>query len=154
MNGEWRDREKVMRDLKKGDSPVLAGMQICHNFIRPHMGLGGKTLAEAAGIKVEGENKWLTLIQNASRKAPQPKSEGRSPAQSELRSMLCKVTVQREEKPETEYAFYWKNEMEDRPLVAVELAWRKVDSLVAAEEEVKKVPKSGFVVVRVEEVLD
>jgi transposase-like protein len=68
MNGEWRDREKVMRSLKKADSPVLAGMQIYHNFIRPHMGLGGKTPAEAAGIKVEGENKWLTLIQNASAK--------------------------------------------------------------------------------------
>ena len=68
QNGEWRDREKVMRGLKKEDSPVLAGMQIYHNFIRPHMGLGGKTPAEAAGIKVEGENKWLTLIQNASAK--------------------------------------------------------------------------------------
>lgn len=27
-----------------------------------------KTPAELAGIKVEGENKWITLIQNASRK--------------------------------------------------------------------------------------
>ena len=32
------------------------------------MGLGGKNPAEVAGIKVEGENKWLTLIQNASAK--------------------------------------------------------------------------------------
>jgi hypothetical protein len=56
-----------MRSLKREDSPVLEGMQIYHNFIRPHMGLGGKTPAEAAGIKVEGENKWLTLIQNAKR---------------------------------------------------------------------------------------
>jgi hypothetical protein len=31
------------------------------------MGLEGKTPAEVAGIKVEGENKWLTLIQNASK---------------------------------------------------------------------------------------
>lgn len=73
QNGEWRDREKVMRSLKKEDSPVLAGMQIFHNFVRPHMGLGGKTPAEAAGIKVEGENKWLTLIQNAS-KNKEPRS--------------------------------------------------------------------------------
>ena len=29
------------------------------------MALKGKTPAEAAGITVEGENKWLTLIQNA-----------------------------------------------------------------------------------------
>ncbi|MDG6986038.1 MAG: DDE-type integrase/transposase/recombinase [Nitrososphaerota archaeon] len=67
QNGEWRDREKVVMGLKKPDSPVLAGMQIYHNFIRPHMGLKGKTPAEAAGIKVEGENKWLTLIQNAAK---------------------------------------------------------------------------------------
>jgi hypothetical protein len=65
QNGEWRDREKVMGSLKREDSPVLTGMQIHHNFIRPHMGLNGRTPAEAAGIKVEGQNKWLTLIQNA-----------------------------------------------------------------------------------------
>lgn len=36
------------------------------------MGFGGKTPAEAAGIRVEGENKWLTLIKNASKnKEPQ-----------------------------------------------------------------------------------
>jgi len=31
------------------------------------MGLDSKTPAEACGIKIEGDNKWLTLIQNASR---------------------------------------------------------------------------------------
>jgi hypothetical protein len=55
-----------MRSLKREDSPVLAGMQIHHNFIRPHMGLRGKTPAEAAGIKIEGGNPWVTVIQNAS----------------------------------------------------------------------------------------
>ncbi len=67
MNGEIRDRERVMRTLEKGDSPILSGMQIFHNYVRPHMALKGKTPSEAAGIKVEGENKWLTLIQNASK---------------------------------------------------------------------------------------
>lgn len=38
---------------------------IYHNFMRPHEGLNGDTPAERVGIKVEGENKWLTLIQNA-----------------------------------------------------------------------------------------
>jgi len=32
------------------------------------MGLDGKTPAEACGIKIEGNNKWLTVIQNASNK--------------------------------------------------------------------------------------
>ncbi|MGI0045841.1 MAG: DDE-type integrase/transposase/recombinase [Nitrosotalea sp.] len=68
LNGELRDREKVMRSLKSVDSPILAGMQIHHNFIRCHMGLEGKTPSEVAGIKVEGSNKWITLIQNAVRK--------------------------------------------------------------------------------------
>jgi len=67
FNGELRDREKVMRSLKREDSPILRGMQIYHNFVKPHMGLEGKTPAEAAGITVEGENKWQTLIQNASK---------------------------------------------------------------------------------------
>ncbi len=46
------------------DSDALQGLN--HNFIKPHMALNGKTPAEIAGIKVEGKNKWLTLIQQAS----------------------------------------------------------------------------------------
>jgi transposase-like protein len=67
MNGELRDREKVMRSLKTQDSPILKGLQIYHNFFRPHMALGDKTPGEAAGIKIEGANPWITLIQNASK---------------------------------------------------------------------------------------
>ncbi len=66
LNGEIRDREKVMRGLKNTDTPILKGYQIFHNYIRPHGGLNGKTPAEACGIEIEGENKWMTLIQNAS----------------------------------------------------------------------------------------
>jgi len=66
LNGEIRDREKVMRGLKKKDTPILTGYQIFHNYIREHEGLQGKTPAEVCGITVEGKNKWLTLIQNAS----------------------------------------------------------------------------------------
>ena len=32
------------------------------------MALDSKTPSEVAGIKVEGDNKWITLIQNATRK--------------------------------------------------------------------------------------
>ena len=66
LNGEIRDREKTMRGLKKDETPILKGYQIFHNYIRPHEGLEGKTPAEACGIKIEGKNKWITLIQNAS----------------------------------------------------------------------------------------
>ncbi len=67
MNGEIRDREKVMRGLKKGNTPILKGYQIFHNYLRPHEALDGQTPADKCGIKVEGDNKWITLIQNASK---------------------------------------------------------------------------------------
>ena len=54
-----------MRTLEKADTPILTGMQIYHNYVRPHEALKGKTPARAAGIKVEEKNKWITLIQNA-----------------------------------------------------------------------------------------
>jgi hypothetical protein len=73
MNGEIRDREKVVRGVKKEDSPILTGLQICHNYVRPHMGLEGKTPPDLAGIEVQGSNKWITLIQNAN-KAKQTRS--------------------------------------------------------------------------------
>ena len=44
---------------------VIDGYQIHHNFIIPHMGLNGKTPADKAGIKINGDNKWITLIQNS-----------------------------------------------------------------------------------------
>ena len=68
FNGEVRQREKVMRTLKRTDTPILSGYRIYHNYIRPHEALDGRTPAERAGIRVEGKDKWLTLIQNASRK--------------------------------------------------------------------------------------
>jgi hypothetical protein len=67
LNGEVRDREKVMRGLKIANTSVLPGYQLYHNFLRPHAGLGNITPAEKCGIKIEGENKWVTLIENASK---------------------------------------------------------------------------------------
>lgn len=70
MNGEVRDREKVMRGIKKIGTVVLPGYQLYHNYFREHEGLEGKTPAEAAGIHIEGENKWITIIQNAVKEHP------------------------------------------------------------------------------------
>ncbi|MGA2790151.1 MAG: DDE-type integrase/transposase/recombinase [Candidatus Bathyarchaeia archaeon] len=79
FNGEIRDREKIVRGVKKADSPLLKGYQIYHNYIRPHMGLDGQTPADKVGISVEGEDKWLTLIQNAAdrKRGEPPKAENR-----------------------------------------------------------------------------
>ena len=70
LNGEFRDREKVFRGLKKDDSPAIAGIQLYHNYIRPHMSLNDDTPALRAGIDIKGNNKWLTIIQNASKPYP------------------------------------------------------------------------------------
>jgi len=65
MNGEIRYREKTMRGLKKVDTPILKGCQIFHKYIREHQALG-KTPAEKCWIEIQGENMWLTIIQNES----------------------------------------------------------------------------------------
>ncbi len=65
LNGETRDREKVCRGLKNPNTPILKGIQLYHNYVRPHAALDGKTPAEVAGIKVQGDDKWMTIIQNA-----------------------------------------------------------------------------------------
>jgi putative transposase len=67
LNGEVRDREKVMRGLKNIDTTVFPGYQIYHNFVRPHEGIANLTPAEKCGVKIEGGNKWITLIENASK---------------------------------------------------------------------------------------
>jgi transposase-like protein len=62
LNGEVRDREKVMRGLKKSDTPILDGYHLFHNYMRPHMALDGKTPAEMCDILIEGDNKWKTRL--------------------------------------------------------------------------------------------
>lgn len=61
-----RDREKVMRGMNTRESAqkIIDAMRIHYNFCREHSRLG-KTPAEACRIKIEGENKLLTLIQNS-----------------------------------------------------------------------------------------
>ncbi|OLD33104.1 MAG: hypothetical protein AUI61_01575 [Thaumarchaeota archaeon 13_1_40CM_2_39_13_2] len=50
---------------QKIDSPLITGYQMYHNYLRSHMALDGKTPAEKCGIEIKGDNKWITLIQNA-----------------------------------------------------------------------------------------
>lgn len=66
LNGTIRDREKVMRGLKKMDTPIIKGIMIHHNFIRQHSGINNDTPSERAGIVIRGSNKWKTIIQQAS----------------------------------------------------------------------------------------
>ena len=55
----------ILLEIKKKDTPILTGYQLFHNYIRPYMGLEGRTPSEMCGVEIEGQNKWITLIQNA-----------------------------------------------------------------------------------------
>jgi len=70
LNGTIREREKVMRGMKSDETAeeLMNELRAYYNFIRPHMGLDGKTPAEASGLNLELEgNKWLSLIRKASK---------------------------------------------------------------------------------------
>lgn len=58
-----------MRGLKKNRTTILRGYQVYHTYVRKYKALNGKTPGEACGIKIEDENKWITIIQNASEKS-------------------------------------------------------------------------------------
>lgn len=61
-----RHREKVVRGLKREDSAILSGLRLYHNHVKPHLGLpGNRTPEEAAGVTIEGTNKWQTIIRAA-----------------------------------------------------------------------------------------
>jgi hypothetical protein len=64
-HGTIRQREKTMRGLKVEDTPIVDGNRIYYNFIKPHEALEGKTPSEKAGIEIEGDNKWLTLMKKS-----------------------------------------------------------------------------------------
>jgi len=65
LNGTLRERVKVQRGWKTFDSKVAEGQRIHYNFVKPHAALEGQTPAEAAGIGVQGEQKWLELLKAA-----------------------------------------------------------------------------------------
>ena len=65
MHGSIREREKVMRGIKSMKTPIFPGNKIYYNFIRPHSALKRKTPAEATGIGVDGENKWMELLRRS-----------------------------------------------------------------------------------------
>jgi transposase-like protein len=71
LHGSIRERDKVMRGLKteRTAKTMTETYRTYYNCIRPHQALKGKTPAQQANIDLKlGKNKWLTLIQNASKK--------------------------------------------------------------------------------------
>jgi transposase-like protein len=62
LNGTLRERVKVQRGWKSFNTKIAEGQRIHYNFVKPHQALDGQTPAEAAGVGVKGENKWLELL--------------------------------------------------------------------------------------------
>ena len=44
---------------------VVEGHRLYYNFLKLHEALNGRTPSEEAGITIEGDNKWLTLMHKA-----------------------------------------------------------------------------------------
>jgi putative transposase len=44
---------------------IAEGQRIHYNFVKPHMALDGQTPAQAAGVEINGRNKWLGLLESA-----------------------------------------------------------------------------------------
>ena len=64
-----RLREVAARGLKSEESAIITGLRLYHNFVRSHLGLdGGMTPGEAAGIIIEGKDKWKIMIQAAAKR--------------------------------------------------------------------------------------
>ena len=61
MNGTLRERVRVQRGWKTVNTALAEGNRIQYNFVKPHMALGGKTPAQAAGLKERG---WKELLRN------------------------------------------------------------------------------------------
>ena len=60
---------KSMKNMLARRIGALKGYKMHHNYFGTHERLSGKTPAEIAGICIEGKNKWITVIQNASKLA-------------------------------------------------------------------------------------
>ena len=66
QNGTVRNRIKTVRGFNSENPALLFLFTTHYNFVRPHMGINGKTPAEAMGIRVDGDDKWATLLAFAS----------------------------------------------------------------------------------------
>jgi len=63
LQGTIRERLKVLRGLKKENSPIINGYRIYYNFIRPHESLDGRTPSQMAELDFgHGEEAWMKLI--------------------------------------------------------------------------------------------
>ena len=56
----------MQTSLRRIYTTLIDGIRMYYNFTKKHVGLKDKTPADVDKIKVDGLNKWQTLIQNTS----------------------------------------------------------------------------------------
>lgn len=61
LNGTFRERVKVQRGWKMLKTPVAEVLRIHYNF-KLQSALEGQTRPQGAGGKIDGRNKWLSLL--------------------------------------------------------------------------------------------
>jgi len=74
LHNTLKDRLKTQRALDNDHSAqiMVDGIRLAYNFARPHMALGGRTPAEAAGVNLDLQgNRWKTIIKKASATTPE-----------------------------------------------------------------------------------
>ena len=93
LNGEVCDREKVFRGLKKFDIPRIDGLKTYYNFTKKHLALQDRTPAQASVIKVDGKNRWKTIILKIHDldNLLDPDKEDKREAFSEIQDRLCEL---------------------------------------------------------------
>lgn len=66
FHGTFRERDKVMRGFKGGETVFADGFRNYYNFIRPHFSLNGQTPSQVANIDLQlDRNRWLSLVRKA-----------------------------------------------------------------------------------------
>nr|WP_319373878.1 IS6 family transposase [uncultured Methanobacterium sp.] len=69
LHGTLKDMLRARRGMDNYEKTeaMLDGWFVYYNFLRPHSALGGKTPAEAAGINLDLDNRWESLIDLATK---------------------------------------------------------------------------------------
>jgi len=67
LHGTEKERTKVMRafDTDEGAAMIAEGFRVHYNLVKPHMGIGGATPGDAAGVALPDGFRWKAILDAA-----------------------------------------------------------------------------------------